>query len=227
VTAYTSLESLLRLELRESSANAWTADQLATYLSRSEQWLAQMLSQLRGSGRFLYSDQVTLAASAETLDMTSAFTKTNVTAIRTIDVLDSGNVWVPCYPIAEGDENLYRTSNALPMSQGGSRMFYLEDTDIHILPVSTSSATLRVRYAWAPVVKGIGGTSETPSQYDDILVHRAAFDALAVLGQTEMSFEKKYATRLSEIEDFEVNRVNKGTSETIKNVTSRFLFRSR
>ncbi|MFQ5471738.1 MAG: hypothetical protein ACE5FA_02470, partial [Dehalococcoidia bacterium] len=77
---------------------------------------------------------------------------------------------------------------------------------------------------WIPSAKGTGGTAETPSQYDDIVILRAVYDALGVVGESEDTFEDKYKLRLAEIEDFETDRVAKGSSLRVQNVTKRRLF---
>lgn len=228
-TSYSTLIADVRLHLRETTADEWTDAQIATYLSRSERWLARWLSGLRNSGRFVQSDSMTLAASTETLAMEttgtppSAFTYI-VDNIRYIDMQVSGGGWAACYPLREGDENAVRGPNVPISTDLSVPTYFIRGTNLHFLPISGGARTLRITYGWIPAAKTSASTAETPTQYDDILVLRAVYDALGVVGENEGTFDAKYATRLAEIEDFETDRVAKGPSLRVQNVTKRRLF---
>lgn len=227
-TSYANLVSYVRDDLRESTADEWTDAQLARYISRAEQWFARFLSSLRNSGRFLYEEQFTLAASTETYD-TSGLTKGDgsaglFTGIRRIDMLVGQNVWQPCLPIREGEEHFFRYPTTQPAQPWAVPGYYLRDALIVFLPTVSAARTLRINYSWVPVTKTTAGTAETPAEYDDILIKRAVYDALGTTGESETTFVEKYAMRLAEVESWECDRVNTGTSTTIKNVTSRNLF---
>ena len=228
-TSYSTLLASphLRFNIRETSASTWTDAELAYPLSTAEQWLAQFLSQIKGSGRFIVEETATLAADAETITQASLAkgdgSAGEFTGLRWINMLVNNNSWEPCYPMEEGDENLYRLPNtAIPV--GSTPYYEVLDTNLRFLPISSAARSLRIRYSWIPVRKTKAGTAETPTQYDDILCLRAAFDALAPLGQSEGQFEQKYGMRLSEIEDFEFNRARKGVSHVVKNVSARDMF---
>lgn len=221
-TSYSNLVTYVRDDLREASANTWTDAQLARYLSRAERWLAGYLSQIKGSGRFITrGESFTIAASTETFDTTTlANTPTGILEM----MMQFSGEWYPIYEMAQGDENLLRSTQLQSFSNLTPPQFWIEDTTLHFLPLSTSARTCKISYQWLPAVKGTGGTAETPDRYDDVLLLRAAYDAMRTQGQDDEAFEKKYAGRLAEIEDFEFGRQSKGTSRVIQNVSARVLF---
>lgn len=226
-SSYATLLADLRLLLRESAASTWTDAQLAGALSNGEIWLASYLAHIRNSKRFEYEEEFTVTGDTETYDMTG-LTKADgsagdLLAIRWIS-MQNVNTWQPVYTISEGDENLARQPSSFRPSPSYIPGYDVRDDDLIFLPTSPEARTFRISYNWVPIRKGTGGTAETPKRYDDILTRRAAYDSLGEIGQSETTFEDKYATRLMEITKFESNRWNKGQPETVKNISSRTLF---
>ena len=229
-TSYSTLIASVRLHLRETSADEWKDAQIATYLTRSERgWMAPWLGSLRNSGRFIQSDTMTLAASTETISMTTtgtppaAFTY-EVEDLRYIDMQVAGGRWVPARPLREGDENQVRGPTTPVATTLSVPSHFIRGDNLHFLPISGGARTLRIVYGWLPATKTKAGTAQTPTQYDDILILRSVYDALGPVGEREQSFEAKYALRLGEIESMETDRISKGPSLRVQNVTKRSLF---
>jgi hypothetical protein len=222
-TAYTTLITKLRRRLRDSAAEEWETAELADYISDAERWLAQRLGGMRKSGRFIAQETLTLAADTEAYD-TTTLAQQSFIGVQTIEKKMPGGRYAPVYQLNEGDQNLGRWGSTLAASEDYVPRYWLQAGSIHFLPKLKDVQTFIIRHTWLPVRKTSGGTAETPEQYDDILILRAAFDSLGVTGNAETTFEQKYAARLSEIEDFEINRENKGTSETVQVKNSRLLF---
>jgi len=229
-TLYSTLRTRLLKQLRDPNGVEWSDDtELYQLISNAEQWMANWLGDLRGSGRFVVQDTITLAASTSTFAfsaLTDAATKV-FAGVRYMEMLSASNVRVPLYAIAEGDENLYRSPSTITVDAWVPPSFLIRDDSFVFLPVSSQARTIYVTYQWIPIVKtSSSDTAATPTQYDDLLVHRAAFDALGRGGEREETFDEKFAARIADVETFEVSRLNRGTTETVKNVTSRTLFGS-
>ncbi len=227
-TSYSTLKSRLLNKLRDPNQQEWTDnDELYRYISNAEQWMAAWLGSLKGSGRFVVQDTITLSANTSTFNLsslTSAASKT-FAGVRYMEMLTAMNVRVPLSPIPEGDENLYRSPTTITVDAWVPPSYLLRNDAFEFLPISSAARTIYVTYQWLPLVKTTSGdTAETPTQYDDLLILRAAHDALGAEGEREKSFEDKYAMRISDIEDFEVTRLGRGTTETVKNVSTRVLF---
>lgn len=225
-TAYSTLKTRVLAQLRDTGQQKWTDNtELFQLISNAEQWLAQFLGNIRGSGRFTVQETISLSASTEASNissLTSAATKVFV-AVRYMDMLTTSNTRQPMPVIPEGDENIWRES----VLAGGAVVpgYFIRNDQFIFLPTSSSARTIYCTYQWIPIVKtSSGDTAETPTQYDDMLVNRAVFDAQAREGESERKFEEKYAVRLSEIEDMECSRLDRGATQTVKNVTSRMLF---
>ena len=46
-------------------------------------------------------------------------------------------------------------------------VYFIREDDLHFLPIALQQRTLRITYVWTPAAKGIGGTTQTPAQYDE------------------------------------------------------------
>lgn len=223
MATYSAIRTQLLAMLRDPDAARWSSnDELYFLISNAERWLARRLGSYSRGGRFKYRESITVSANTETYAV-SGLTKSFV-AVRYIDWLSNANVQQPMEIIQEGDENLYRQ----PTIQAGGGLvpsYFLRDGNLHILPTSPSSQTYYVTYQWIPAVKTSGtDTTETPAEYDDMLLARAAFDAMGREGESEKTFKEKYAVRLDEIEGYEFSRQDRGVGETVKDTTSRYLF---
>ncbi len=227
-TTYSAMKSRLLTKLRDPNQQEWTDDtELYGLISNAEQWLATYLGSLRGSGRFVVQEAITLAANTSTVAISSlsaAATKVFL-GVRYMDMLTEGGYRAPMLPIPDGDEAQYRAPTQAPVGGMWAPGYFIRDDSFIFLPVASQARTIYLTYQWIPIVKTSGSdTLETPTQYDDMILLRAAFDALGAEGENETTFEQKYATRLADIEDAEVNRLGRGITETVKTVTSRVLF---
>lgn len=226
-TAYTTLNTRLLRRLRDASAVTWdSSDEVYDALSRSERWLARFLANIRGSGRFVTTEALTVTASATSTAISSlgsAATK-EFTSVRQIEKVGTNSRRIPVEQIPEGDEHLWRGSTTTTIDADQAPGYYIQDASFYWLPVSTGAQTMYVTYNWIPVAKTSSGTAETPADYDDVLLLRAAYDLLGAEGEREQTFEAKYAARLSEIEEYECSRHDRGLSKRVKNVSTRVLF---
>ena len=225
---YSAVLSLVRTSLGEASAVEWTDAQLITYISNAEQWMASWLGRLPGNGRFIQEEDITLAADAETVALSSLpsnATKTLI-SIDYIHFQNTANNWTPCDEIQVGDEARLRGGSAFTVSGDVAPAYQLRRPNLFFLPISTAARTLKVRYQWLPIAKTTDSDSlETPSQYDDMIVARVLFYALGDEGEEDSSFEKRYAGRLADIEMFEANaQRGSGRGESVANYDSRYYF---
>ena len=223
-----AIETKVRRSLGEASAVEWTSAQLVDYISNAEQWLAAWLGRLNGSGRFVQEENVTLSASSETVALSSlpsTATKTLV-SIDYIHFQTTAGIWVPCGELLIGDEARLRGSSTYTVSGDVAPVYQLRKPNILFLPISTAARTLKVRYRWIPIAKTSTSDSlETPGQYDDMIVARTLFYALGDEGEEDSSFENRYASRMADIEMFEVGAQHGGgRGERITNRTSRYFF---
>lgn len=222
MATYSALRTKLLQMLRDPDAQKWSSsDEIYFLLSNAERWLARRIGGYSKSGRFKYADTVALPANTETYAL-SSLTKEFV-AVRYIDILTNAAVRQPVDPIAEGDENLYRANSMLGWDLVPG--YFIRNDALVFLPTSGAARTLYVSYQWIPAVKTSGSdTTETPTEYDDMLLARAAFDAMSREGESDSKLEEKYAARLDEIERYEYSRLDRGGSETVKNLSGRVLF---
>lgn len=222
-TGYSTLLSELRTRVNEASANEWTDPQLLRHISRGEIWESRFLGKIKRSGRFQYVENKTLAASTSDYAL-SGLTKA-FDGLRFVEMELPGGYWQPCPPIDEAQEHLWRTPSSSYVSGTVVPGYILRDETMSFLPVATSARTLKFTYRWVPAAKtSSSDTAETPASYDDVLVLRALYDALADEGTRDDAFEMKYAARLAEIEEIEGSRWNEGQSERVKMVSSSALF---
>lgn len=227
-STYSSVEADVRLSLGEASAVEWTSAQLVAHINRAEKWLAALLGRLQGSGRFLQEENVTLSASSETVALSSlpsTATKT-LLSIEYVHFQASNGVWVTCHPIQIGDQSYLRGGTSFTVSGDVAPSFELRRPNILFLPVSSAARTLKVCYRWIPIEKTSTSDSlETPKQYDDLIIARTLFYALGDEGEEDSSFEKRYASRLADVEMFEVGaQYGSGRGERITNRNSRHIF---
>lgn len=222
-TAYSALLSRLRTKVRETTANEWSDAELYQYLTYGERWLANFLSQVPNSGRFVYQEQKSLAASASTYAL-SGLTKLFV-AVRDLYMIGPNSIWIPLSQFQEGDENLYVVPNVTTVSGLCIPSYRIREDDGVFRPVASSARTIVWEYNWQPAVKTTGAdTADTPIQYDDLLVDRAAWDALQVIGEADGSFEEQRSMRIAEVEYQECDRGTRGVTTTPRNVSTRLLF---
>ncbi len=217
-TAYSTILADLRTEIGEDTAIEWTDAQLYRYVSRAEQWLSRFLAELPGSGRFRYQESLTLTGASSTIAF-SALAKT-LAKVYYIDMLSTAGTYAPLREIPESHEAMWEeATNVGPSVTPG---YILRNDTFVFKPVSSSDRTMRFTYSWTPAAKSSGGsTLETPAEYDDIVVARARYDALAAEGESDDAFDAKYANRLGEIESWEVARGTRGHVETVRRTRSR------
>ena len=137
---------------------------------------------------------------------------------------DNGNLILDV--TLEGDEALLR-DGALYTTSGLTPPSYLiRHPNFVFLPVSDQARTIKVTYRYKPAtVDDSGDTLETPEEFDDVIVKRVQFYALADEGESNSSFEETYSARLMEIEEDVTSAHEEGGSEQIKNTTTRSLYR--
>lgn len=225
-TSYSSLKTSLLRRIRDPNQQKWTSnDEIYELISQAERWLARFLGNIRGSGRFTIQETISLSANTEASNisaLTSAATKAFV-AVRYMDILSDGSTRQPMQRIPEGDENLWR--NSAVMSGHAIPGYFIRNDQFIFLPTSGEARTIYCTYQWVPIAKTTSGdTAETPAEYDDLLLARVQFNALAREGEAEKKFEEEYAARLAEIEDYENSRTERGVTESVKNVSGRLLF---
>ena len=211
----------LRTRLDETSASEWTDAQLITYLSNGEQWLADRIGRLIGSGRFRYRDTITLGGSAETYALTS-LTK------RFAEVIEIQQLWQGEYIdlpfLHDGDDGRARS---LSLYVPGSVIphYSIFNDELKFLPVSTEARTIYLLYRYLPSFKTTSGeTLETPQDWDHLLVLRAAHFANSAAGQVNTAFDDEYASLLAELEDREQGRAFGSREEVVKPSSTRAMF---
>lgn len=218
-----TVDTRFKKKLRDTSSAEWSEAVRIDLLNDAHRAIARWLSGIPGSGRFIYQDQKTLAANASTIAL-STLTKTFSVA-RDLYMITENGRWLPLDQFQEGDENLVRTVTGATVSGLVPPRFRLRETDIVFLPVSSTARTIVIDYNWLPAaVDDSGDSFETPTEYDDFLILRALRDALGETGELDTYFERKYIEREAEIESFECNRMTRGVTETVKNITTRMLF---
>ena len=213
--------SNLRIRLDETSANEWTDAQLITYISDAEQWLADRMGRFVGSGRFRYRDTIALTGTSETYAL-SSLTK------RFAEVIEIQQLWQGEYIdlpyLHDGDDGRARS---LSLYVPGSVIphYTLFGDELKFLPVSTEARTLYLLYRYLPTVKTASGeTLETPQDYDNLLVTRAAHFANSDAGQVNTAFDDEYSSLIAELEDREQGRAFGARQEVVKPASTRALF---
>lgn len=212
----------LRIRLDETSANEWDdSSQLIPYLAEAEQWLADRLGRLVGSGRFRYRESFALPASTETYAL-SSLTK------RFAEVIEAQHLWsdvyIPLPPLQDGmDARLRSLSTTVPAS--ATPHYALFGDTLKFLPIASGERTIVLLYRYLPTIKTASGESlETPQDWDHLLVLRAAHFANSDAGQANLSFEDEYASLIAEMEDREAGRTFGSQSETVHATAARSLF---
>lgn len=218
-----TVDARFKRRLRDSFGAEWSETTRIELLDSAQKGFARWLAMIPGSGRFIYQDTKTLAADATTIAL-STLTK-SFTSARDLYMVTENGRWLPLDQFQEGDENLYRTVSGATVSGLVPPRFRLREENIVFLPPSSAARSIVIDYNWLPAtVDDSGDSFETPSEYDDFLVLRALRDALGETGELDTYFERKYQEREAEIESFECNRMTRGVTETVKNVTTRMLF---
>jgi len=221
VSALSTVLSSLRTRLDETSANEWTDAQLIGYIAEAEQWLADKMGRLTGSGRFRYRDTIALTGSSETYAL-SSLTK------RFAEVIEIQMLWQGEYLdlpyMHDGDDGRLRSLSLYVPGQVVPH-YSLFDDNLKFLPVSTEGRTLYLLYRYLPAVKTASGdTLDTPQDYDNLLVVRAAHFANSDAGQANTAFEDEYASLIAELEEREQGRAYGARQEVVKPSSARSLF---
>lgn len=212
-----TIETALRVRLNETSANEWSATQLRDYINRAYDWLAGWLASIGGSGRFV-AVQTTLAIPASTELVATSGLSAGYTRVRAIEQMAFlapwANRWVPMDPWTERDR-----WNLLNCELGGDPQsmiprYRLLGANISFLPKRSVAGTVSILYTYLPTALAADAdVLETPPEYDDILILRAAHYAGSDAGEVNTGFEAEYATRLGDIEGLESNRQQQRAGE--------------
>lgn len=197
-----------RVRLDETTASKWSdTTQLIPYASKAERRLAGILNRIPKARRFRkLHESATLAANAETFDLTSL--------AKPFDWLISVSLLVAeeeilLWTFEDGDAAALRNAG-IGASLSVSRID-LQDDNLVVLPRCATARTLYIDYAWIPAAKSSGSsTIETPTKYDDDLRDYVVWYASADAGLVNNTIEDQFALRESEIEDLERSR--RGTS---------------
>lgn len=228
MTTVNGILTPLRIRLDEISAHEWAnADQLITYISNAERWLAGLLSDLPGCGLFRVRDVQTVSANATTLaitSLTSTATKVFYKA-RNVSMLLDGLNWTNLHQLDEDDENNARN---IALSGGGVIVprWRLFGTDFQFLPARSTATSCAVSYQWIPIVKtSTSDTIETPAMEDDLLVLRAAFSAMADRRESNEALNNELAQRLQDAVARYQGRQYGSRGERVRARTTRLLYR--
>ena len=194
----------LRVRLEESTARKWSdADQLIPYVNEAERWLARLLSHIPKSNRFRYRQTFTIAANAETYDLTGLTKKFDWMISLAVQV---SNLWVPCGVFEDDDEQ--PLSN---LSLGGGTLVprvSIADDTLLFEPAFQSARTARIRYGYIPTIKTSSVTTlETPDEYLLDIINRALWFAQADAGISNEGQMAQLAQRELEIEALERARL--------------------
>jgi len=212
VSTIADVVTRIRVRIDETTARKWAdSGQLTTYASEAEQWLANLLGKIPGSGRFRVRETFTLTASAETYTL-SSFTN-RVQEILEIQT-QVGNRWVRCRVFTDGDTEAQLRN----LSLGGGIVipaYRLVGESIQFLPTLPVARSMAMYFRYMPTIK-TSGTLETPDQYLGDLVNRAVHFALADAGLANGKFEEEYAARLAEIEEMESQRQYGADTERVR-----------
>jgi len=224
VSTVSSVVTKLRTRLGEASEHEFDdGDQLVPYVALAEQWLAQFLGRLRGSGYFRHRQTFSLSASTETYAL-SSLAKTFAELVE-LTMQADGGYWNPVPVLRDGDEFLVRNQSIGAPSGLVLPAARLLHESIQFLPTSTSARTFGIVFRYLPSLKTSGSESlETPAALDYVLVLRAQHFALADEGATNTSFDEEYAGTLAEIEDQYAGRQFGASTETIRRKASVGLF---
>lgn len=227
---YATALALLRKRIQEATALEWDdAGQLLQYLSDGEQWLADLIGKLPGSGKYRSVEfPLTLPAATEYFSLTVG---TNPTALakwcqEVIEIgmqVENGR-YVRLLPLRDGEDSYFRGSTST--TTGGLILprYRFVDEQIQFLPLSTGPRTLKIEYRYLPVLKTTG-TLETPQREMTTLVTYASFFALGDAGESNDSFEKQHPALVAAIEARWGGREYGSRSETVRRQTSRVLFK--
>lgn len=212
----------MRVRLDEPTADKWTDDQLIYYIAEAEQWLANYLRTLVGSGRFRYRESFSLPADTETYAL-SSLTKRFIEVISL--QINWQNEYIDLLPLRDGDDGIVRgVINSVPGGIVVPRYTIWAET-FKFLPLSSSARTIFALYEWLPSIKSTSGqTLETPADYDPYLITRAAHFALADAGVVNKPFEDEHSDLIAHIERMEQGRVFGASTETVRPRASRSLF---
>jgi hypothetical protein len=208
VSTVQTIVTLARVRLDEATANQWDdSAQLIPYVSRAERRLAGLLSRIPKARRFRkLHEQITLAANAETFDLTTLAKPFDWLIEVTVLV---GTAEVLLYNFEDGDSPALHNMGLA----GGSIIsrVELQDDNLVILPKFGQARTLYVSYAWFPAAKKSASTAiETPEKYDLDLANWVVYYAQADAGLVNSTQTEQLALREAEIEDLERSR--RGTS---------------
>lgn len=219
-----TVDARFKAKLRDTSGAEWSQTIRIGLLNDAHLAFAQWLMQIPGSGRFIQQDtNLTLAANATTIPL-SSLSKT-FCGMRCMYMVTESGKWLPLNQFQEGDENLYRSPSGVSVSGLVPPRFRLRDTAITFVPPSGTARTIVADYNWLPdAVDDVGDSFETPVEYNDFLLLWALRDALGETGELDTYFERKFQEREAAIESIECNRMTRGTTEVVKNVTTRYLF---
>jgi hypothetical protein len=211
----------LRTRLGESSANEWSDATLLSYISRAEVWLANLIGRIPNSGRLKYQETKTLSANATTIAY-STLTKRFAGISAIYMVLPGDGLWTPPLTrIDPGQSWAFRGPTLSTVAGLAVPGYYLQDENFVFYPPSTQARDMVINYRYLPASgKSSSGDLETPDDYIDALITRAAHFALADAGETNASFENEYASLVGEIEEYEIMRSSEGMGESIKRQSS-------
>lgn len=198
----------LRVELRETVANAWEDDELNTYINIAHRRLCSELGNVPGSGWMTETEQVTLGSGLETLNL--GLLTRDFAALKRI-WYERGGEFRPLEmePILPGNTERYRfvgndASSAIPPKYFLARSGQTEL--LHVLPVGGFDRDFKILYRYQPpTLAGDAERLHTPDRYDDLLVRAAKQSSLQAINQVDPVVDAYVERRMAEMREMESN----------------------
>lgn len=174
MSAGSVLLAAVRVHLEEETENEFKDDeQLYPYISRGQRFVAAKLASIEGAGWFEKESTVTVSANAESANLPSDFVR-----MKLCEWLDANSVRHSIRPIPYSKVTQMRAVSSVA-GDVPPAYFLLQNT-IHVLPISSSSRTLKLIHEYEPaVVDAAVDSLETPDRYDHVVALFAAISALA------------------------------------------------
>ena len=192
------LITLVRTELRSTTdGKPWTNTQLYSYLNEVVARLAEVASEIPGSGRVQHEEDITIAANTETSNLAATLAYT-FAGLKSLHNKTSGGDYVPCERIPAGAEGQWlRTSLVDPNHTPGFFIRQLAPSgstrlvNLHVRPLASGTRTLRVAYRFAQPTISTGTTLPFISKWDRLIALEVAKKALAADGTAEKTWDEE------------------------------------
>lgn len=183
--------------LREPVANQWSDGELNQFLQDADTETFEKMSRIRNSGYGQIQEEITLAANASEWSLAPgtppAALTYNAEAISFIEHQTVGGFWNLCQELQEGDEFRYRAQNAIVATADVPPLYRVRRPNIIFLPIASAARTLRVTYRPLPrTLSEDGDYLNVPDKRVLMVCTRAAYFALAQLGEQENQFDAAY-----------------------------------